>query len=107
MSVAMMAPASKWLGVDENLTTNDHNGGLRALDDLSSLVALLADRTDQAYRQLADWPTVMAHLVQAQDHCHKMRRSLKHAYGTLQYNAAGVCAPHGSLGAHAEAKSIS
>jgi hypothetical protein len=49
----------------------------------------------------------MAHLVQAQDHCHKMRRSLKHAYGTLQYNAAGVCAPHGSLGAHAEAKSIS
>jgi hypothetical protein len=56
--------------------------------DLAAIAELVGRLTEQARQDLASWATVGPHLAQARELAAALTRSLQHAGGTLEYNAA-------------------
>lgn len=60
---------------------------LLALTDLAALAKRIGELADQSRAELSAWATVAPHLVQAREHATNLARSLRHAGGTLAFNA--------------------
>lgn len=68
-------------------TTYSDSELLLALTDLAALAKRIGELADQSRDELSAWATVAPHLVQAREHATNLARSLRHAGGTLAFNA--------------------
>ncbi|QUH03208.1 hypothetical protein HUO13_22385 [Saccharopolyspora erythraea] len=72
---------------DHHESPSDEQDMALGMSDLAVIADLLGRLAEQSRTDLASWGTVGPHLEQAQHHAQRLARSLRHATGTLAYNA--------------------